>query len=136
MKTQTITLQQNSLKLLWALGLFMTLSFFANPLLAQNKERTVTGVVSSLDGPLLGAYVVLKGTTIGVTSNEDGSFTFPRKLKENDVLVVSYLGYKNSEVTITRNTSFIEPFLEDIAVVIVGALRTSEATIVPKPNRD
>jgi len=112
------------------------LSFFANPLLAQNKERTVTGVVSSLDGPLLGAYVVLKGTTIGVTSNEDGSFTFPRKLKENDVLVVSYLGYKNSEVTITRNTSFIEPFLEDIAVVIVGALRTSEATIVPKPNRD
>ena len=128
MKTQTISMQQNMLKHVWAFALLLALCLFANPMNAQNTERTVTGVVSSLDGPLLGATIVLKGTTIGVTSNESGAFIFPKKLKEDDVLIVSYLGYKNREITIRRVTSFIEPFLEDNPVIIHGALRTEAAT--------
>ncbi len=96
---------------------------------AQSKERTVTGVVSTTDGLLPQATVMLKGTNIGVATKEDGSFTFPRKLKTNDVLVVSYLGYKDREVTIKEDTSFIKPFLDDVPLVIVADLRTKPARI-------
>lgn len=132
MKTLSISMQQNMLKNVWALAILMALSLFANPVNAQNRERTVTGVVTSLDGPLLGATIVLKGTTIGTVSNETGAFTFPKKLVEDDVLIVSYLGYKNSEITISRVTSFIEPFLKDNPVIIHGALRTKAVTGTPK----
>ncbi len=127
MKTQTISMQQNMLKNVWAFAFILAVCLFSNPVKAQNTERTVTGVVSSLDGPLLGATIVLKGTTIGVTSNEAGAFTFPKKLQENDILIISYLGYKNREITINRVTSFIEPFLEDNPVLLYGSLRTNDA---------
>jgi len=132
MRTLSISTRQNMGNNVWALGLLMALCFFVNPVNAQNTERTITGVVSSLDGPLLGATIVLKGTTIGVTSNDSGAFTFPKKLKENDILVVSYLGYKSTEITINRVTAYIEPFLEDNPVILYSTMRTSAPTGAPK----
>ncbi|MDX1463599.1 MAG: carboxypeptidase-like regulatory domain-containing protein, partial [Marinirhabdus sp.] len=78
----------------------------------------------SADGPLLGATVVLKGTTIGVNTDENGRFTFPKKLKENDVLLVTFLGYKNSEIIIEDDTTYVEPYLKDNPVIIRTAFRT------------
>lgn len=135
MKTQRNSIQHNSLKILCSVSFIMVFWLLASPMYAQSTDRTVTGVVRSLDGPLLGATIVLKGTTIGVTSNETGAFVFPKKLKENDVLVVSYLGYKNREITIRKTTSYIEPFLEDIAVILHGDLRTKDATTTSGINR-
>ncbi len=126
MKNQIISTKQLVSKTLSFLGLLMILCLFSNSIYAQGKERTVTGVVNSLDGPLLSASIVLKGTAIWATSNENGEFTFPEELKENDVLVISYLGYESQEITITNNTSFIEPFLEDISIVIVASMRTKK----------
>lgn len=124
MRTQ-ITHRRNFLQVVCAFSVIMVCWLFANPMHAQAKtERTITGVVTSLDGPLFGANIVLKGTTIGVTSDKTGAFKFPKELKEDDVLVVSYLGYKNQEVTIGQVTTYIEPFLEDIPVRIYGAMRT------------
>ena len=127
MKTQSILSQKNILKTVRPFILVMIVWLCANPIYAQNTERTVTGVVNTLDGPLLRATVVLKGTAIGVSTNENGAFTFPQKLKENDVLQVSYLGYENKEITINADTTIVTPFLEDIAIVIVAALRTEES---------
>lgn len=124
MKTQTLSIQQNMLKNVWALPVLFMLFLFANPMNAQNTDRTVKGVVTSLDGPVLGATIILKGTTIGAISNDAGAFIFPKKLKENDILVISYLGYKTSEIIINRVTSFVEPFLEDDPIIIQGAMRT------------
>ena len=89
------------------------------------QERTVSGQVSTLDGPLMGAAVVLKGTAIGVATDYEGKFVFPKTLNEDDVLVFSFLGYETYEQTIGPETSYIRPFLEDMAVVIVGAARTT-----------
>ena len=128
MRTQTFTLQNLLRKSLLFFGIMLLCSFMAPSLQAQESSegRTVTGVVTRLDGPLMGASIVLEGTSIGIVSNEDGTFTFPKKLKENDVLVVSYLGYKNQQVTIGNSTTFIKPFLEDIPVILRGALRTGD----------
>ncbi|MGB2686375.1 MAG: carboxypeptidase-like regulatory domain-containing protein, partial [Olleya sp.] len=61
----------------------------------QNKANiTVKGTVYDNDGlPLPTANVVLQGTTVGVTTDFDGQFIFPEKLKEGDILVFSYVGY-------------------------------------------
>ncbi|WP_299213015.1 carboxypeptidase-like regulatory domain-containing protein [uncultured Dokdonia sp.] len=124
MKTQSMTMQQNVLKTLMAFGFLMTLSLFTNTMNAQTTGQTVTGVVKSTDGVVPMATVVLKGTQIWTSCDENGAFIFPQKLKENDVLLVTSLGYQDAEVKITENTTFVKPFLEDIELVIIGALRT------------
>jgi hypothetical protein len=124
MKTQSITMQQNVLKTIMTLGFVMLLSLFTNPMNAQTTEKTVTGVVKSTDGVVPMATVILKGTQIWVSCNEHGEFIFPQKLKENDVLIASSLGYQDAEVKITSSTTFVNPFLEDIELIIIGALRT------------
>lgn len=126
MKTQSTSTRKRVMKALGFFTLCMIFCLSANTLYAQDSDRTVTGVVTSLDGPVLGASIVLKGTAIGAVSNDQGEFRFPEKLAANDVLVISYLGYETNEVIINENTTFIKPFLEDISIVIVAALRTNE----------
>ena len=131
MKTQLTQATHGLVKSFGFLALCMILGLLANPMYGQNTEKTVTGVVTSLDGPVHGASVVLKGTASGVHTNDSGEFTFPAILKENDVLVVSYLGYETAEIIIGSDTSFIQPFLNDIPVVIIAALRTKDALALP-----
>lgn len=128
MKTKKTT-PRHFFKTISILCFVLVCSLSINNLNAQSKERTVKGVVSTTDGLLPQATVMLKGTNIGVATKDDGSFTFPRKLKKDDVLVVSYLGYKDREITINESTSFIKPFLDDISLVIVADLRTKPARI-------
>ena len=130
MKTLCIPKQQNVLKTCMAFGMILILSLVTTTVNAQETERTVTGQVTSTDGVVPAATVLLKGTYIGVVCDDDGKFTFPQKLKENDVLVVTSLGYKDREIKITGNTTYIEPFLDDIPLVIIAALRT-KATVPP-----
>lgn len=127
MKTQIISKQNNTLKFLFLISIMMLMATFANPALAQNDEHTVSGVVKSMDGPVSGASIVLKGTSIWATSDDDGFFTFPQTLKVNDILVITSLGYYDQEVVIAQDGQYIEPFMEDVNVVIVGALRTSKS---------
>ncbi|WP_299684746.1 carboxypeptidase-like regulatory domain-containing protein [uncultured Dokdonia sp.] len=124
MKTLCIPKQQNVLKTGIALGIFLIIALCTTTVNAQETERTVTGQVTSTDGVVPSATVLLKGTYVGVVCDDDGKFTFPQKLKENDVLVVTSLGYKDREIKITGNTTYIEPFLDDIPLIIIGSLRT------------
>ena len=62
----------------------------------------VTGIVIDEEKrPLPGVSVVLKGTNIGTSTDFDGTFQFPQKLKQGDVLQFSYLGYETKEHKIT-----------------------------------
>jgi hypothetical protein len=73
----------------------------------QNQANiTVKGTVYDNDGlPLPSANVVLQGTTVGVTTDFDGQFTFPEKLKEGDILVFSYVGYESKKMVIQNPDS-------------------------------
>lgn len=128
MKTACMIIHQNVLKTFLAFGFFMTLSLFTNTLNAQTTGQTVTGVVTSDYGIVPQATVILKGTRVAVVCDENGAFTFPQKLKENDVLVITSLGFEDTEVTIQENTTFVKPFLDGIEILITGALRTKAAT--------
>ena len=59
---------------------------------------------------------------------------YPRMFKEKDILVVSYLGYENVEVTIGAETTYVEPIFKDNPIVIYGALRVLDASEATKNN--
>lgn len=65
-----------------------------------------TGTVTDSDGNALpGASVVIKGTTVGTTTNFNGEFNI--NLSQGDVVVVSYVGFGTKEVTYTGGSMSI-----------------------------
>ena len=66
---------------------------------AQNTRITGT-VLSAEDGePIIGASIIVKGTTTGTVTNFDGSFSLdvPQSAK---TLMISYIGMRSQEVAI------------------------------------
>ena len=109
-----------------AIGLFSLLLICLiafSPMIAQNaaQGKTIKGVVTTEEGPLYGANIILKGSDVGTTTNENGEFTFPRALSASDVLVISYLGYEKQEIRITANKTYYEIKMTDDLVEILGA---------------
>ena len=81
--------------------------------------QMVTGVVTSDDGPLPGATVQVKGTNQGVTTDFDGNFSI--NAGENDVLVVSFVGFTTQEIQVTGQ--------DNITVVLVSSNELEEVVV-------
>lgn len=101
--------------------------------LAQN---TVDGVVvdSKTKQPLPGVNVIVKGTQMGTSTDFDGKFKLS-KLKNGDVLVVSFIGYKNESVTFTGQKSLTVSLdeeanlLQEVVVQVgYGSVKKKDAT--------
>lgn len=76
----------------------------ATPRVAD-EERIVKGVVrDEVNQPMAGVSIYLKGSMEGTVTDADGKFEFPRKLKEGDVLMLSFIGYETMEYTVTAET--------------------------------
>ena len=65
--------------------------------LAVNQDGMVSGVVTDEQGPVIGASVVIKGTTNGTVTDFDGKFSIPGA-KKGDVISISYVGYVTQEI--------------------------------------
>lgn len=96
---------------------------------AQNI--TVKGTVNAEgDGPVIGAYVFVKGTTNGQLSDMDGRFTLSN-VPSDGILVVAYMGMKTKEVPVTPNVAIImEPdaeYLKEVVVTAMGISREKKA---------
>ena len=64
------------------------------------QDNACTGVVVDQNGEtVIGASVVVKGTTNGTITGLDGDFSIPN-VKKGDVIVVSYVGYMLSLIHI------------------------------------
>jgi len=122
MKTQTLT-QTSPMRSIGFFSLLLIAILAFSPVIAQStaQGKTVTGTITTEEGPLYGANIILKGTSVGTTSDENGEFTFPRALKTNDILVVSYLGFETKEIKILANRSNYAIKLTDDLVEILGA---------------
>jgi TonB-linked SusC/RagA family outer membrane protein len=87
-------------------------------------QQTITGVVTNAvnNTPVAGASVVIKGTSTGVTTDEEGRFSIAAK--PGDRLVISYLGMKTVEVTVGASTNISVQLRDDAQsldqVVVVG----------------
>ena len=86
-------------------------------------QNTVTGKVTGGNGndALIGANVLVKGTTIGTITDIDGMYKIVAN--PNDVLVISYLGYATQEITV-GSTNTVDISLSEGAlmqeVVVTG----------------
>lgn len=74
----------------WKLPLYVLLLLVG--ISAYGQNTTITGVISSTDDgmPLLGANVLVKGTTIGVVSDFDGNYSI-KVPSGSTTLVFSYI---------------------------------------------
>jgi hypothetical protein len=89
------------------------------------SSHTVRGVVQDEydNGGIPGVNIVLKGTTIGTTTDLLGRFEFPAKLEAGDVLLFSFIGYETKEYVVPKNvTDTIEITLSLDVCVTMGEL--------------
>ena len=90
----------------------------------STPQNSMVGRILDANGqPVIGATVLVKGTTNGVSTNVDGSFSIGN-VKRGDVLEISSIGYKTQEVTVGAQTSISLTMAEDTQlldeVVVVG----------------
>ncbi len=100
-------------------------------LLAQTK--TITGVVKDATGEvIIGASVVVKGTTIGTITNLDGTFSIQAPADAKSI-VFTYVGMQRQEVAISGNIINVvlkedAKGLDELIVVGYGSVRKSDLT--------
>lgn len=88
----------------------------------QQKEISGT-VVDATGEPIIGANVVVKGTTNGTITDIDGKFTL--KVPAECIVVISYIGYNSQEIKVTSSTTQLSVTLKEDSetleeVVVVG----------------
>ena len=106
------------IKLFTALLVGLLMAFTA---LAQN--RSVRCTVSDNAGPMPGASVLVKGTTIGGITDFDGNVTL-NNVPEKAILVVSFVGYETAEVPVAGKSAVRVTLKDDSTLlsetVVVG----------------
>ncbi len=97
------------------------------------QTKTVTGTVLDDAGiPIIGANVLVKGTTNGTITDLDGNFSL--EVSSGDVLEISYIGYVTQEIPVGNQTQFNITLSEDtqaldeVVVVGYGTMRKSDVT--------
>ena len=97
-------------------------------------QRTATGHVYSVsdDQPVIGATVLVKGTSIGTSTDLDGNFVIKNVPANAHKLVISYVGMHTQEVNIGEDLKIgllsEAQQLDDLMVVAYGTAKKSEYT--------
>jgi len=100
------------------------------------EPASVSGVVRDAAGrPIIGAAVLVRGTTTGVSTDGDGAFTLqvPPPPAESAQLEINYLGYEPVIVTVGRRTRFDITMhesaseIESVVVTALGIKRSEKA---------
>ena len=114
------------------LMLFVTCLFIGIGLV--NAQVKVTGnVTSSEDGlPIVGASILVKGTTIGTVTDLDGNFTLGNVPENAKELQVSFVGMKTLLVNVQSRLKIVlhpdSEVLEDVVVVAYGTASKQSLT--------
>ena len=102
---------------------------FGASLFAQ--QLNISGTVSDSSGPLPGASVLVKGSSKGYVTDFDGKYNL--KANKGDVLVFSYIGMENVEVTVSDSTTIDVTLqedseaLEEVVVTSLGVKKTQRS---------
>lgn len=92
--------------------------------LVSFAQSSVTGIVKDKTGePIVGASILIKGTSTGTVTDINGNFTI-QKANPSDVLVISSIGYANQNVKVGNQTKLNVVLQDDMAnleeVVVIG----------------
>ncbi|MCB9425991.1 MAG: TonB-dependent receptor plug domain-containing protein [Flavobacteriales bacterium] len=109
--------------------LLLLLVFLPCSMMAQ----TMSGVVSDAMGPLPGVNIVVQGTSNGTATDFDGNYSLSN-LKNGDVVVFSFMGFKDFKVTYAgqakQNVTMAEDAqaLDEVVVVGYGSVKKEDLT--------
>jgi len=124
-------------KLLSGTNVLRQLMFLALMALCTSSafaQKTVSGTVVDATGEsVIGASVIVKGTSTGTVTDFDGNFTI-QKVPENATLVISYVGYRTQNVAVAGKSQINvtleedKQLLDEVVVVGYGVQRKSDVT--------
>ena len=105
----------------------------AGSLTVTQQTKTVKGTIVDASGiPIIGANVLVKGTTNGTITDMDGNFVL-QGISSDAVLQVSYIGYTSTEVAVGAKTELQITLTEDTEkldeVVVVGYGTQKKVTV-------
>lgn len=96
-------------------------------------QQTITGIVTNADSePIVGATVLIKGSTAGTTTDKKGTFSI--QANKGDVLQFSFIGMINSDIEVKSakniNVQMISDVysLDDVVVIGYGTSKKSDLT--------
>jgi iron complex outermembrane receptor protein len=96
-------------------------------------QKKVTGTLTDrgTGDPLIGANIVIKGTTAGTVADFNGSYTI--MANPGDVLVFTYTGYKAQELTVGSESVYnvamdAGELFEEVVVIGYGSVRKADLT--------
>ena len=99
----------------------------------QGSNLQIKGLVKDADGEaLIGASVVVKGTSIGTVTDMDGNFIL--EVPQNGTLVVSYIGFLTQEIKVNGKNNINITLKEDsqtldeVVVIGYGAVKKKDLT--------
>ncbi len=124
---KTISGKKRFLSLLCFLMTFISVQMYA-----QDVNVTGTVIAEADKFPIIGANVLVKGTTVGTVTDIDGRFSL--EVPVNSTLVISYIGCVTQEIKITKAETLNIVMkdnaigLEDVVVVGYGSQRKSDLT--------
>lgn len=117
-------------KLLSLLIILMT--FISVQVYAQDTKISGNVIAEADKYPIIGANILIKGTTVGTTTDVDGNFTLD--VPKSATLVISYIGCETQEIKITGSKKLNIILkdnaigLEDVVVIGYGSQRKSDLT--------
>lgn len=108
--------------LLWFVGMLLSVQVFA-------QEIAIKGSVKDQFGEsVIGANVIVKGTTNGTITDFDGNFAL--NAKKGDIIVISFIGYKTQELPVAAIMNMVlqddSEVLEDVVVIGYGSVKKSD----------
>ena len=111
------------------LMLLMTCLFIGFGLASAQISRVTGTVTSEEDGlPVVGASILVKGTSVGTVTDLDGKFTLENIPSSAKTLMISYIGMKTVEVEIKPTVNVnLKPDTEVLDEVVVTAMGISRS---------
>ena len=115
------------------LMLLLTCLFVGIGLVTAQITKVTGTVISEEDGlPVVGASILVKGTTVGTVTDMDGKFTLSNVPSSAKTLVVSFIGMATQEVAIKQTVNITlksdAEVLEEVVVTGYGNFKKSSFT--------
>ena len=108
----------------------MLLALLVSVTVFAQKQNFTGTVVDATGEPIIGASVILKGTSTGAVTDIDGRFLI--SAEPGDVLVVSYVGFNSEEVRAAQGMRVVlkedSQTLSDVVVIGYGVQKKSVVT--------
>ena len=108
--------------LFWLIGILLSVQAFAQSITIRGNVKDNTGM------GIIGANILVKGTTNGTITDFDGNFTLDAQ--KSDIIVISFIGYKTQELPAVPTMNVVlkddSEVLEDVVVIGYGSVKKSD----------